>query len=377
MAVENEVQKDEQSYLSMSDEDIGKVDIGALSLQAQEAPVNADDDEPVDDVDEKEPQKEKEEIPEVVPETVEDKEPTDPVIKDADIDNEVDKDKTDPVIEPVVDIDYKAEYEKLIAPFKANGRDMTVTNAEDARALMQMGANYNKKMAALKPNLKMMKLLENNGLLDEAKLSYLIDLDKKDPAAITRLIKESGIDPLDLPTDSKDEYVPKKHTVDEVEMELDAVLDELQDTPTYSRTLNVVSQQWDASSKQTIANAPQILKVINDHMQSGIYDQVHAEMESERMFGRLKGLSDIEAYRQVGDAIQARGGFDHLGHQGQQATKPVIVTPKPKVADNDKLKDKRRAASSTKPAVSSGVAEFNPLALSDEEFSKQVNGKYL
>ena len=59
------------------------------------------------------------------------------------------------------ELDYKAEYEKLLKPFKANGRDIQVGSVDDAIALMQMGANYNKKMAALKPNMKLLKMLEN------------------------------------------------------------------------------------------------------------------------------------------------------------------------------------------------------------------------
>jgi hypothetical protein len=55
----------------------------------------------------------------------------------------------------------------------------------------------------------------------------------------------------------------------------------------------------------------------------------------------------------------------------------VVVTPKPKVED-DKLKDKRRAASSTKPAApTSTPKDFNPLAMSDEEFNKLVNKQFL
>jgi hypothetical protein len=282
--------------------------------------------------------------------------------------------------EPVpetVEIDYKAQYEKLLAPFKANGKEMQVTSVEDAQTLMQMGANYNKKMAALKPNLKLMKLLENNGLLSEEKIGFLIDLEKKNPEAINKLIKDSGMDPMDLDAEKASGYKPNTYTVDDREMELDAVLDELQGTPAYNRTLEVVSTKWDASSKQVIASSPQLLKVINNHMQNGIYDTIAKEVESERMFGRLNGLSDIEAYRQVGDAIQARGGFNSVGHPEKTVTQPVVVTPKPKIED-DKLNDKRRAASSTKPAGSSNVPkEYNPLSMSDEEFSKTVNAKYL
>jgi len=124
--------------------------------------------------------------------------------------------------------------------------------------------------------------------------------------------------------------------------------------------------------------------VINDHVQRGIYDQIVQEVERERIFGRLSGLSDIEAYRQVGDAIQARGGFDHLaanaGSQGQQTpSRPVVVPPKPKSVDEDKLREKRKAASASKPASASAgpVSDFNPLALSDEDFSKLVKTQFL
>jgi hypothetical protein len=276
-------------------------------------------------------------------------------------------------------IDYEAAYKQLTAPFKANGREIQVNSVEDAVALMQMGANYNKKMAALKPNLKLMKLLENNGLLNEEKLSFLIDLEKKNPDAISKLIKDSGVDPLDLDADKAGDYKPTPKTVDDRELELDAVLDEIQDTESYSRTLDIVSNQWDGASKNVIANSPQVLKIINNHVQSGIFDVIVKEVEREKMFGRLSGLSDIEAYRQVGDAIQARGGFDHLAPQGQRTQpQPVVVQPKPKIGDEGKRREKKLAASTSQPAApSKTLADFNPLAMSDEEFSKTVNSRFL
>jgi hypothetical protein len=279
-------------------------------------------------------------------------------------------------------IDFEAEYKRLLTPFKANGREIAVKSVDDAIALMQMGANYNKKMAALKPNLKLMKLLENNGLLSEDKIGFLIDLEKKNPAAINKLVKDSGIDPMDLDAEKASGYKQTAYTVDDREIELDTVLDEIQGTPSYNRTLEIVSTKWDAASKQVIAGSPQLLKVINGHVESGIYDIISKELESERLFGRLNGLSDIEAYRQIGDALHAKGAFNSLAQgssQNQQkpATPPVVVTPKPKVED-DKLKDKRRAASSTKPAAPTSVPkDFNPLALSDEEFTKLVNKQFL
>jgi hypothetical protein len=58
--------------------------------------------------------------------------------------------------------------------------------------------------------------------------------------------------------------------------------------------------------------------------------------------------------------------------KGQQnQPKQNVVSTKPMQVQDDKLKDKKRAAAPSKPAVTTQVAkDFNPLALSDEEFAK-------
>lgn len=370
-----------ESYLNMSDEEMSKIDPSTLVAPAQAEEVAESVDEvPARESVDKEDAEETKEVTEDVDDTAK-KASDEQEGKDAK-ESDSGESETKPVQDstPKADeIDYKAEYTKLFAPFKANGKEIAISNADDAISLMQMGANYNKKMAALKPNLKLLKLLENNNLLSEEKIGFLIDLEKKNPDAINKLIKDSGLDPMDLDAEKASGYKPNTYTVDDREMELDTVLDEIQSTPSYNRTLEIVSTKWDGPSKQVIAGSPQLLKVINDHVQTGIYDTIIKEVERERMFGRLNGLSDIDAYKAIGDAINARGGFNHLGNQGQETPpKPVVVTPKPKQVDEDKLKEKRRAASSTKPASSNVTPkDFNPLALSDEDFGKLVHTQFL
>ncbi len=361
----------EVSYLSMSDEELSKVDINDVPEDSVVEPVKEETTEVQEDIKTEPVIEDKEDSGETSDEQ-EVKEPEDVKVVESVVDAAKEEASTED------SIDYKQVYSKIFAPFKANGKEISVASVDDAISLMQMGANYTKKMSALKPNLKLMKLLENSSLLSEEKISYLIDLDKKSPEAISKLIKDSNLDPMDLDADKASGYKPNTYSVDDREIELDSVLDEIQGTPTYSRTLDIVSTKWDKESKQVIANTPQLLKVINSHVQTGIYDTILKEVESERMFGRLDGLSDIEAYRRVGDAIQSRGGFNQLGHQKETQPKPVTVTPVVAKVEDDKLKDKRRAASSTKPAGSASVAkDFNPLAMSDEEFSKHANSIYL
>ena len=363
----------EVSYLDMSDEDLMKLDPNNLPTSSdQEVKEEVKDETKAEDTSDapavEVADAEKEEVSET----------GDVVDAAPDAATETKTEDAPEAETTEVVIDYKAEYERLMKPFKANGREIAVDNIDDAVTLMQMGANYNKKMAALKPNLKLMKMLENNGLLSEERINFLIDVEKKSPTAIAKLVKDSGIDLMDLDTEKASSYTPKTYAVDEREIALDDVIEDIKETSTYSRTLDIVSNKWDGASKQVIASTPALLKVINDHVERGVYDIISKEVEKERVFGRLSGVSDIDAYRQVGDAIQAKGGFNHLGHQEKTTAKaPVVVQPKAKVVD-DTLKDKKRAAGSVKPAVSSQIAkDFNPLALSDAEFSKLAQSKFL
>ncbi len=310
-------------------------------------------------------------------------EPTDPASdSDDDLGDDADSDGSDPDDsdddEAGEDAQLKSFYDQVTASFKANGRDMKVDNPEDVVRLMQMGANYNRKMAAMKPHLKTLKTLEKFQI-SEDKLNFLIDIDKKDPAAIAKLLKDSEIDPMGFDTDQ--DYQTSSYQVDDKEVELDSVIDEIKDSDTYNQTLDIVTTKWDAKSKAAVANEPQLLKLMNDHVAMGFYDLISNEVETERMHGRLDGLNDIQAYNKVGDAIHARGGFDHLTQsqgQGQQSpTEEQASSSKKEVAEK-KRRAKRKAAGTPKARAPQAKADdINPLSLSDEEFEKNLEPKFL
>lgn len=276
------------------------------------------------------------------------------------------------------DVDFKAFHEKITGPFKANGKTMQVDNVEDAVRLMQMGANYNRKMAAMKPGLKVLKMLEKSELLDESKLNFLIDLNEGNPDAIKQLLRDSKIDPMDLNLEESADYTAANRSVNDNEIELDTVIESIRDTDAYTRTIEVVTNQWDGASKQIVAETPQLLTVINNHVDSGIYDLISTEVDKERMLGRLEGISDIEAYRQIGDALKERGDFDHLGENPSNSSN-AAPAPKPTAkVDDEKRRQRRQAARPSKPAApTSNSPDFNPLALSDEKFMEQYDPRLL
>lgn len=268
----------------------------------------------------------------------------------------------------------KAQLDKLFTPFQANGKEIKVDNIEDAIRLMQMGAGFNKKMATLKPHLKLMKMLDNNGLLTEEKLAFLIDINKKDPAAISKLLAESNIDPLNLTQGN--EYTPGTYTVSDSELELKDALDDLKDSQHFNQVTDVILNKLDDSSKKLLIGSPSNIRVLHDHMASGIYQKVMGRVENQRALGHLNGLSDLEAYKQVGDVMFAAGEF------GQAPTNPKPNTaPATKgTVDESKLKNRKLAASPTKSSPGTkqnSLANFNPLTATDEEIANMTLDKFV
>lgn len=283
----------------------------------------------------------------------------------------------DDVVPDVVDSadkDDKAvvsEFEKkILAPFRANGRDVTVANAEEAIQLMQMGANYHKKMTGLKKHQKQIKMLENNDLLDEGKLSFAIDLMKKDKGAIAKLLKEANIDPLDLDESSTD-YVPNDHSVSDNVLSLNEVLDDIRETPSFNETIDVVSKRWDESSRQALVSNPKHIKVINDMIGSGAFKHITDVVEQQQMLGKLAGMSDLKAFEHVAAVLYPIGKPTEAKPVGDVAYKPPV-----KKNEDPALQKKKQALSSNPRRPQSTVKPASDLSdLSDEDFMKAMTGK--
>lgn len=267
--------------------------------------------------------------------------------------------------ETTLDVNYEDKYKELLAPFKANGKEITVDNPEDLRRLAQMGVGFNAKMTALKPVRKVAKMLENEGLLEESKISYLIDLSKGNPDAINKLIKESGVNPLDIDTESVEDYKPETYTVDDKQLEFDEALIDLKQSPTVQKTLDVVSTKWDEASRRKLYDKPSDINVIDAQIQSGIFDQVMAEVDKAKILGRIPShVSDIEAYNYIGEQMNAAGAFNKATPTTTSPVKPKGTTKS--VQRNSR---KRAAASRSKPTKQQQEPD-NILDLSDEEFER-------
>lgn len=279
--------------------------------------------------------------------------------------------------ETVAEVDYKTFYEKVMAPFNANGKTIQLKTPEEAIQLQQMGANYTRKMQDIAPYRKVLLMLENNKLLDEDKLSYLIDLDKKNPDAIKKLVKDSGIDPIDIDTEEESTYRTGNHRVSDEEAAFRGVLEELGSNPNGKETLQLINTQWDQASKEVLWTQPEVMQVIHEQKSNGIYDRIATEIERQRTLGMIPPqVPFLQAYKKIGDDLAQAGAFNDLVQQTpapvQQTQTPApvakrVASPKSPVANGDKAS----AASPTRSTPRKAATIVNPLSLPDDEFEKQ------
>ena len=337
------------------------------------------DAETVEDVEEKEPFVAKEnddvEEEEVSAEDIEE-EDTEPKQSEAEQSDDVEETAADEEVkdddtesdEKEDTVDYESLYKKMMAPFKANGKMIQVNTPEEAITLMQHGANYTKKMHALKPNLKMMRALENNGLLEEDKINNLIDLANKNQDAILKLVKDANLDPMEIDTSVETTYKPQNHSVSDQEMDFHTTLEDVLSMSSGSETISMINSQWDQASKEAIYKEPQIMQVIHDQRANGIYDRIYAEVDRRRTLGTLSNtIPLIQAYKQVGDELHSSGQLVAQETPANQSKPKVLETrasnPRKAVSNGDKA----RAASPTRAAPKSSPKPFDPFELSDEE----------
>ena len=274
--------------------------------------------------------------------------------------------------------DYESQYKKIVGtPFKANGKEITVDSADDAIKLMQMGANYHKQMQQLKPAKRIIAMLEQAGMLDENKLNHAIDIMSGNSAAIHKLIQERNVDVSDLYSDSEVDYTPNQHQVTDERIELDTLFNELNSTSHGQRVLQEVAGTWDEKSRYTIGQTPEILRLLGNQIESGIYDVIVAEVDKQRMLGNIPANAPmLQAYEQVGKYLQANGRLipagSNVGKVPTQQTKE-FKQHQATVPSNGSNTRKRVANTARSNTSSISTQMDNVFAMSDEDFKRKYS----
>lgn len=262
---------------------------------------------------------------------------------------------------PSKDIDYEAVYKGIFKPFKANGKDITPRTVEDVIQLMQMGANYTKKMQLMAPLKKAAESLSRADIKEDD-LNFLIDVHKGDKEAIKKLLTKHNVDPMELDLDSTN-YVPKNNIVSDEDVEYSNILDDIRDS--LPKIQEIMTSTWDTKSKEALLKDPNLMRALHEEIAMGRFDNVQAQLEIEKTFGRYKGKSDVEAYIDLVTKLAAKEQSNHQPDGANKPTPKVDVPTKP-------IPDKTKAAPIRTKATNQGstLTAKDIFSMSEEQFAK-------
>ena len=271
-------------------------------------------------------------------------------------------------------------FNKITAPFKADGKDITIRSPEDAIRLMQMGTNYSRRMQEMKPLRAMDSMLKQHGLDNPEALSYLIDLKEGKPEAIQKLLKEKNIDPLDIDTSKDSTYKTSNYSADPVDVNFQEAIDNTLVAPGGHDILTDINNSWDDESKSALRESPEILDNLLIQKNSGIYEKIKEELNYQRTTGHLTNVPFLQAYNAVGDAMSKAGVFDNNSNQSNgmaplksKAKSDPIDTGTRKAASKPKTEQPNPNLSSTPRRSSTNNTEEKEIdyaSISDADFLK-------
>ena len=253
-------------------------------------------------------------------------------------------------------INYEDAYKRIFAPFRANGKEITPRTVEDVISLMQMGANYTKKMQAMAPMRKIVESL-SKAKVSEEDLNFLIDLHKGDKEAIKQLLKKNEIDVVDLDLDEI-KYKPNNENIaSDEDVNFAETISDINDS--LPKIQEILNSKWDAESKKLLLSDPRAMRALHEEIQMGRFDKVQDRLEVEKTFGRYKDVPDVQAYIDLVNRMVAEEQATQSKVQKEQS-KPTKPVP-----------DKRKAAPTRGQTKGSSTLTAKDLfSMSDEEFER-------
>jgi hypothetical protein len=169
-------------------------------------------------------------------------------------------------------------------------------------------------------------------------------------------------------------YSGGNHLVSDDAVVFTTALEDLKSTQGGVETLQAINSQWDQASKEVLWTQPELMQVIHEQRETGVYNAITNELDRRKTLGLIPAnVPFLSAYKAIGDELAANGGFEGLVQKTQAQPQAPVTTrvqqPKSAVRNNDKA----TAASPTRAAPQrTEKMPFNPLAMSDEDVLKQV-----
>jgi len=267
--------------------------------------------------------------------------------------------------------------------FRANGKDYEFSSEEivdQFPKIFGQAMDYTKKMQAIKPWRKTIDAIEGANL-NHNDVNLMIDVLKGDKEAITEVLKRTGVDTLELDTETDSKYVAKDYGRDDSALAIKDIVDDISRDVEYATTHNILSKEWDDRSWNTMAQNPEMIKLLHTDVKSGMYDTLQPLAEKLKVYDGGK-KSDLDYYKEAAqqhfnqvaeqEAYEERQAARQAALEAKEAEKARLAEVKAKSEQRTATKQasaKRKAAAPTKAATASrNVIDY--LDDSDEAFGE-------
>ena len=265
----------------------------------------------------------------------------------------------DPVVEDSpepTEYDFSAVPRDKIIPRDINVNGSTVRATMDELEIgFKKGMNYTQKMQEIAPHRKDMNIMMENNLTTDD-LNLLIEAKSGNKDALGKLLAKAEIDPLDLDTEDKADYVPKDYAKDVPNVEMEQVkADILQDTEFSPQVENALQTMPEDMYTMVSGGSGQMNALYND-VKSGLYAKAMPEvMKQQALYGKTEPT--IDTYLKV------------AGQYFKPETPKEVKAPE--VTGNTELNDKRRSAAPTPksaPSKKESLIQKDLKEMDDDEF---------
>ena len=274
---------------------------------------------------------------------------------------EKEKDEDDQPTEKSTDEDDKSKPQTVETyKVKAVGTEVEFT-LDELKELASKGLDYTKKMQEIAPWKKQIAMMKEHKVSKDD-INLLIDLKSGNKGAILSLMKDNGIDRLDVDMDEIN-YRPRDYSTPDSQLALRETVSRLAlDRDVYPRTERVVDVEWDAVSRSKLLAEPTMIEGLHNDIKSGLYDKVMpTALKLKALDGGTK--SDLDYY------IEA--GRRYMETATQQVNQQTEVKRKSHQEDIDKNSQRRKAASLPKSKAGQKKDIINYLdEIPDEDYHK-------
>ena len=305
-------------------------------------------------------------------------------------DAEKEDDNTDDQTDKPEESDTKPEEQAQLRKIKADGVEYEFSQ-DEMDALAQKGINYTKKLQAISPWRKTISALESENMTHED-VNLMVDALKGDKEAIASMLKRTGVEAIDLDTDSETDFKPKDYGKSTEELDIEEITNSISQDKEYAITHNVISKQWDDASRDAMFENPTMIAQLHTDVQSGMYDKVAPIAMKMKIFGNGT-KSDIDYYKEAGaqvigqmrqeQADKAKASQIESDTKAQakidsdaKATKiaKAKADEKKRVNTKNSAAGRKSAATTKSSAGTKGVIDYLDMDnLSDDEFSAMMD----